>query len=56
MTYKFFIKSDLSKEAVGINEFGNLEEAQKGFASMKQLSLESFNKIFKVERHGTDRP
>ena len=56
MTYKFFIKNDLSKEVIGTKNFNTLDEAIKGFAEIKKLPVESFNKIFKVERHDESRP
>jgi len=55
MTYKFFIKNDSSKEVIGTKNFKNLDEAIKGFAEIKKLPIESFNKIFKVERHDQNR-
>lgn len=48
--YKYFIKSDPKKEAVGIVIAKNLIEAIKLAASKKKIDLISFGNIFEVQK------
>jgi len=50
MKYKYFTKNDLKKEAVGIVNANNPSDAQKLAAKIKKMDLESFNKIFTIEK------
>tara|TARA_Y100001978_G_C23494215_1_gene337801 strand:+ start:435 stop:593 length:159 start_codon:yes stop_codon:yes gene_type:complete len=48
--YKYFFKSDSSKEAIGKIKADGLYEAIKKAASKKKLSLEHFTELFNVEK------
>ena len=47
--YKFFIKSDKNKDAIGKTSQKSIEEAYAYFAIGKKMSLDAFKKIFSVE-------
>lgn len=47
--YKYFFRSDLSKEAIGIVKAKNLQQAFLKASKKKQLSLEGFIELFFVE-------
>jgi len=47
--YKFFIKSDKTKDAVGKTNQNSIEEAYTYFSIVKKMSLDAFKKIFSVE-------
>ena len=49
MKYKYFIKKDIKKEAVGIIEANNIEDAEKFAAKIKNMNLKSFLKLFSIE-------
>lgn len=49
--YYFFIRTDKSKEKINSGKFDSLKSAESYFARHKKLSLEEFNKLFKVEGH-----
>ena len=49
-TYKYFFKSDTSKEAIGRVKAEGLYEANKKAASKKKLSLNHFMELFNVEK------
>jgi len=49
-TYKYFFKSDSSKEAIGKLKAPGLYEATKKAASKKNLSLNHFMELFNVEK------
>lgn len=48
--YKFYVKNDIKKEAITSWPADSKESAIANFAKMKQMSIESFNKIFEVEK------
>tara|TARA_R100000995_G_C3410884_1_gene89315 strand:- start:43 stop:198 length:156 start_codon:yes stop_codon:yes gene_type:complete len=50
MKYKYFTKNDPKKEAVGIVNADNNLDAQKLAARVKKMDLNSFNKIFTIEK------
>ena len=47
--YKYFFRSDLSKEAVGVVKAKNLQQAFLKASKKKQLLLEEFVELFFVE-------
>ena len=47
--YKFFVKSDSSKEAITSWPARSKEDAIEYFARLKQMSVEQFTKIYSVE-------
>jgi len=49
MKYKYFIKKDTKKEAVGIVEANSIGNAEKIAAKVKNMPLPSFLKIFLIE-------
>lgn len=49
--YKFFSKTDNSKDAIGKSSVPkSKEEAYSYFASIKQMDVNTFKKLFDVER------
>ena len=50
MKYRFFSVNDKNRETVGTVTSDTLEEAYLAASKMKNLSLESFKKLFKVEK------
>jgi hypothetical protein len=50
MKYRFFSVSDKNKETVGTVTSDTLEEAYLMASKIKNLKLESFKKLFKVEK------
>ena len=50
MAYKYFIKTDKKKEAVGVFTAPSLEIAYEKAAKLKQLPLNKFIEIFEVEK------
>lgn len=48
--YKFYVKSDIKKEAINTWPAASKEEAIANFAKIKQMSIESFTKLFEVEK------
>ena len=50
MKYKYFTKNDPKKEAVGIVNADNNLDTQKIEARIKIMDLNSFNKIFTIEK------
>ena len=50
MKYRFFSVNDKNHETVGTVTSDTLEEAYLAASKMKNLSLESFKKLFKVEK------
>tara|TARA_B100000768_G_scaffold135464_1_gene126280 strand:- start:164 stop:337 length:174 start_codon:yes stop_codon:yes gene_type:complete len=50
MRYRFFNVSDKTKETVGVVNSDTLEEAYLMASKIKNLSLDSFKKLFKVEK------
>ena len=47
--YKYFFRSDLSKETIGIVKAKNLQQAFLKASKKKQLPLEEFIELFFVE-------
>ena len=54
MAYKYYVKTDKRKETVGTVSAPSLPVAYENAAKLKQLPIEAFVKIFKVEKleHG----
>ena len=50
--YKYFFQKDKSKEAIGKVTARNLEEAYIKASKIKDLTLESFKWVFKIEEDG----
>jgi len=50
MKYRFFSVNDKNKETVGTVTSDTLEEAYLMASKIKNLKLESFKKLFKVEK------
>jgi len=50
MKYKFYSKKDSSKEALNVFTALNLEEAYQVASKTKNLTLEKFKELFKVEK------
>ena len=50
--YKYFFQKDKNKEAIGKVTARNLEEAYVKASKIKDLTLESFKWVFKVEEDG----
>lgn len=50
MRYRFFSVNDKKKETVGTLTSDTLEEAYLAASKIKNLKLESFKKLFKVEK------
>ena len=48
--YKYFGLNDLIKEPIGIIKAGSIDEAYSKASLRKELSLEDFKSIFKVEK------
>lgn len=53
--FRFYSKNDSLKESIGTWVFNNLEEAYRGFAERKRLSVENFKKLFIVEHYDSSR-
>ncbi len=53
--YFFFIRTDKNKESINRGKFESKSIAKKTFARHKKLSLEAFNKLFKVEEYDKRR-
>lgn len=47
--YKYFFRSDLSKEAIGVVKAKNITQAFSKSSKKKQLPLEEFVELFFVE-------
>lgn len=47
--YKYFFRSDLSKEAIGVVKAKDLQQAFLKSSNKKQLPLEEFVELFFVE-------
>jgi hypothetical protein len=54
--YFFFIRTDKNKESINKGKFASKSIAKTTFARHKKLSLEEFNKLFKVEEYDKRRP
>lgn len=50
--YFYYHKNDKNKEPIGKIEANNLEEALLKAAHIKQLKIDDFLDVFKVERYG----
>lgn len=51
--YRFISRIDSSGETIGtVSTNGGIEAATEAFATIKKLSLEDFNKLYKVEPYG----
>jgi hypothetical protein len=50
--YYYYHKNDPKKEPIGKIEADNLEEALLKAAHIKQLKIDNFLDVFKVERYG----
>jgi len=50
--YFYYHKNDSNKEPIGKIEANNLEEALLKAAQIKQLKIDDFLDVFKVERYG----
>lgn len=50
--YYYYHKNDDKKEPIGKIEADNLEEALLKAAHVKQLKIDDFLDVFKVERYG----
>jgi len=50
--YYYYHKNDPKKEPIGKIEANNLEEALLKAAHIKQLKIDNFLDVFKVERYG----
>jgi len=50
--YFYYHKNDETKEPIGKIEANDLEEALLRAAHIKQLSIDNFLDVFKVERYG----
>ena len=50
--YKYFFQKDKNKEAIGKITASNLKEAYIKASKIKDLTLESFKGVFKVEEDG----
>jgi len=48
MKYRFYSKSDNSKESIGRTEARDYREALKYFAERKRLTIEEFQKLYEV--------
>ncbi len=48
--YKFYIKNDKKKEAINTWPASDLNAAISNFAKMKNMTVESFTKLFEVEK------
>ena len=51
-TYIYYHKNNKDKEPIGKIEANNLEEALLKAAHIKQLKIDDFLDVFKVERYG----
>lgn len=51
-TYIYYHKNDSKKEPIGKVEAAHLEEALLKAAQVKQLKIDDFLDVFKVERYG----
>jgi hypothetical protein len=49
-SYKFYIKNDKKKEAINTWPASDLNAAISNFARMKNITVESFTKLFEVEK------
>jgi len=49
MLYKYYIKDDPNKEALALIEASNIKAAYRVAAGLKDLSLDIFKKLYKVE-------
>ena len=52
--YKFYSKSDSSKEAIAVWNTNSFASAVEGFAKIKNLPVSKFLEIYEVEEY--DRP
>ena len=50
MQYRYFYSKDKSKETVGVVNTDTLEDAYVMASKVKKLPLESFKKLFKIEK------
>lgn len=51
-TYIYYHKNNKEKEPIGKIEANNLEEALLKASKIKQLKIDDFLDVFKVERYG----
>jgi hypothetical protein len=49
--YKFCVKQDSSKESIATVSAMSINDAIEYFASVKQMNVDEFNKIFIVEQY-----
>lgn len=49
--YKFYVKQDSSKESIATVSAMSINDATNYFASVKQMYVDEFNKIFLVEQY-----
>ena len=50
MKFKFFSKTDSSKEKIGIIEADDIESAELLASKIKKLKLKDFTKLFTLEK------
>lgn len=50
MKFRYFYKTDSSKESIGVVEGQNINNAFEVASKIKQLSIEKFKKIFNIEK------
>jgi len=53
--YKYFFKSDLNKEKIGVVKAKNEDEAYLKAANKKNLLLHHFKQIFKINKINNER-
>ena len=51
MKYKFYSKNSKNKEAIGKVEAKNYKEALIYFSGVKKLSIEEFQKLYKITNY-----
>ena len=49
MLYKYYIKDDPNKEALALIEASNIKAAYRVAADLKDLSLDTFKKLYEVK-------
>jgi len=50
MQYRYFISKDKNKDTVGIVNSNTLEDAYLMASKIKKLPLDTFKKLFKIEK------
>ena len=50
MMYKFYTKTDKSKDAISKCNAESLDDAYNYFSAIKQMDLDKFKQIFSVEK------